>query len=99
MTTQEKPQILVNLNDNELILLTSPKKVNSIIKNISNFIFTNILPVYNTDIKESKENIYNKEDNSNKEDKSNKEQLDILKYKDNPNILFLKWDLEAQRYN
>jgi len=89
----EKPQILVNLNDNELILLTSPKKVNSIIKNISNFIFTNILPVYNTDIKESKENISNKEDNS------NKEQLDILKYKDNPNILFLKWDLEAQRYN
>ena len=125
MITQEKPKILVNINNNESILLTSPKKVNSIIENISNFIFNNnsVLPSYNTDVKkkiynqkegnfnQKEENFNQKEENFNQKEgnfnqkeeiiKKPKEKIESLQeilLKSDNNVLFLKWDIEAQQY-
>jgi hypothetical protein len=103
MTTQEKPQILVNLNESDSILSSPRKKLSSIIENISNFIFNNnfVLPVYTTDLKQSRENIEKPKENIEKP-KENiekpKEKIDIEDIKHNTDILFLNWDLEAQQY-
>ena len=51
----QKPEILINIDAEESILTSPGKKLNSIIKNISNFIFTFqddslTLPRYNQDV-------------------------------------------------
>ena len=71
----QKPEILINIDAEESILTSPGKKLNSIIKNISNFIFafqeddSLILPRYNQDI-----SIQNKELEHEREERAMKEE-------------------------